>query len=600
MSTRLVARGIAASGGVAYGKAFLLRDEEISIFHVSLHESDVPLEVKRLQNAVASSKRQLNVIREKVTKTLGENHAYFLDAQICALDDPLLVERAASTVREHRVNAEWAIHHSAGQIARRFAEMKDAYLSERAKDIEDVTRRIVWNLMGAKPRDLSTLEEPHILVASRLAPSDAIQLHRDRVLGLVLDVGGITSHTAIIARSLAIPAVIGLHNLSAAVVDQTPVLLDGDEGQVILNPSEADVNAYRAKKAELADRSQAYRALRDVVSETRSGERVHLAANIEFPSDVEGALEHGAEGVGLYRTELLYLNKSPNLPTEEDHYQAYKAVLESMGEKPVVIRTLDLGGEKFFHSILQKDNFNPVLGLRAIRYCLQNEAVFLPQLRGLLRASAHGRCLIMVPMVVNLDEIRRTKALLESVRKDLRLEGKTVAERIPFGIMVEVPATALAADTFAREADFFSVGTNDLIQYTLAIERGNDTVSYLYEPLHPSVLRLLDSVARAAHTAGIDLHLCGEMTSDPALTELLVGLGYRNLSMNARRIHEVKAAVRRIRISDAQALAREVLSKSDASEIRALLAERASAADGAQPAPSGPGAARPGTAGVIP
>jgi phosphoenolpyruvate-protein phosphotransferase (PTS system enzyme I) len=581
MTLRLVARGIGASPGIAYGRALVLRSEEIPISYVSLRETDLPLEISRFQNAASASKRQLQVIQRKVAEALGEDHARFLDAQIMALDDPLLIKNTVQNIREHRVNAEWAAHHTVSQIARRFADMNDPYLSERVKDIEDVLRRVIQNLMGMPPKDLMTVEEPHILVASRLAPSEAIQLRPGLTLGLALDAGGMTAHTAIIARSMGIPAVIGLHSLSASAVDRTHVIVDGSDGAVILNPADADVEACRRKKVEIEKEARSYASLRDEPAATRDGHRVRLMANIEFPTDVETASGHGAEGVGLYRTEFLYLNKSPQLPTEEDHYQDYRKVLEGMAGHRVIIRTLDLGGEKFFHSVLQKDNFNPVLGLRAIRYCLKNEDVFRAQLRGLLRASAHGDLHVMVPMVTTLDEVREVKALLARTREELRAEGKPVAERIPFGIMVELPAVAVAADLFAAEADFFSVGTNDLIQYTLAIERGNDSVAYLYDPLHPAVLRLLDGIARAARKAGIGLHLCGEMASDPLFTELLLGLGYLSLSMNARRIPAVKVRVREMDLKDAKALAKACLKSGDAAGTRALLESRMADGDGA-------------------
>jgi phosphotransferase system enzyme I (PtsI) len=581
---RFVMRGIAASPGLAEGPALVLRHEDVPVFYVSLKPGEVENEVARFEGALEASRRQIEDIQGRVREKFGKEQAYFLDAQKLALQDPLLVQGAAKTIREHSVNAEWALQQAVDEIVKRFSALDDPYITERVKDVEDVMRRVLQNLSGNQPRDLSSIEEPAVLVARRLTPSEAIQLDPKAVLGVALDAGGLTSHTAIIARSKGIPAVIGLHSLSAAVVDRMPVLLDGGEGVVILHPSEADAGAFREKRRGYEQRRLELFSNCAEMAETRDGERVFVGANIEFPPDAATALEFGAEGVGLYRTEFLYLNKSPQLPTEEDHYQAYRAVLETMRGKPVVIRTFDLGGEKFFHRVLQQDNFNPVLGMRAIRYCLAHEEVFVPQLRGLLRASVHGDLRIMVPMVTALDEVRRTKEMLASLRDDLRVEGRPMAEKIPFGIMVEVPAVAVTCDLFAPHVDFFSIGTNDLIQYALAIERANDAMAYLYDPLHPAVLRMLDAVVKAGEAAGKEVHICGEMASDTLVTEVLLGLGLRSLSMGARKIPEIKRRVAAIRLSGARSFVRSLLKGHSRGEIRQMVEERQTKFNGARPA----------------
>jgi phosphotransferase system enzyme I (PtsI) len=571
-------RGLGVSPGIAIGRALVLEGSRVAIYRMSIEPADVEREVARFQRAVRGAWRQLRRLRDRIRSEAGEAYARVFEAQILILRDRVLLKETAALIRRERVNAEWAFHAVVERHTAVFAQLGDPDLKERGTDIEDVEARVQATLTGSRRRhDLSELTEDVVVVAAGLSPSDTASLHRERVIGLAIDGGGPTSHTAIIAGALGIPAVAGLRDASHRVRTGDLVALDGTRGLVVRNPTEEETADWRARRAALAQRELDLLLLRDQPAVTREGLRVRLLANIEFPEELRTASRCGAEGIGLYRSEFLYLQTAPELPTEEQHYAAYRALAEKVLPHEVVIRTLDLGGEKYFSTVLDRRESNPVLGLRAIRLCLQRPEVFQAQLRGILRAAAHGKVRMMFPMVSGLQELRRARAMVEEARRGLEREGTPHAPEVPIGIMIEVPAAALIADRLAAEVDFFSIGTNDLIQYALAIDRGNEAVSYLYEPLHPAILGLIRGVVEAAGRRGVRVAVCGEMAASPVAAAVLVGLGVTELSMSPGAIPAVKQVIRALRLPEARALVDEALRLDTAEAVAALAGERVAA-----------------------
>ncbi|KOP64310.1 phosphoenolpyruvate-protein phosphotransferase [Bacillus sp. FJAT-18019] len=569
-------KGIAASAGIAIARVFTLVHPDYSVTEKKV--TDTEAEVKKLDGALAQSQTELEAIKARTLQELGEKKAEIFESHLLILNDPELIEPVKAKIISDKVNAEYALNETATQFIQMFENMKSAYLQERAADMRDVTKRILKHLLGLNYVSPSEISEEVIVVAEDLTPSDTAQLNRNYVKGFTTNIGGRTSHSAIMARSLEIPAVVGTKNVLSTVQNGDLIIVDGLEGDVIINPTEAIIEQYRAKQDAYAKQVEEWKKLRSEPTVSKDGVHVELAANIGTPNDVAGILENGGEAVGLYRTEFLYMGRD-KLPSEEIQYVAYKSVLEKMEGKPVVVRTLDIGGDKELPYLDLPKEMNPFLGFRAVRLCLDRQDIFRTQLRALLRASAHGNLRIMFPMIATLSEFREAKGLLEEEKAKLINEGIPVSEEIQLGIMVEIPSTAVLADQFAKEVDFFSIGTNDLIQYTMAADRMNERVAYLYQPYNPAILRLVKMVIDAAHREGRWVGMCGEMAGDSTAIPILLGLGLDEFSMSATSILPARSQINKLSRSDMQALAAKALEMGSAEEVVALVESIETAAE---------------------
>ena len=567
-------QGLGVSAGITFGRAYLIGRDTLKAPRYHIEADDVDTEIARLYKAIAASDKQLAKIKEKLASE-NESDYHIITAHQMMLHDEHLVGAAVGYIREELINSEWAARRAVDDIAGVFDAIEDEYLRERRSDVEFVFERVLRNLLG---RDTGPPTPPPdaIVVAYDLSPADTAQLHKAAVSGLITDAGGKTSHTAIIARAHEIPAVVGLENITELVETDDLILIDGGAGIVIVNPAASTVSEFREEQRRQAAAGALLQSMRDLPARTRDEVDVALYANIDGPGELDAGLAYGAMGVGLFRTEYLFMGHS-ELPDEEKHYRTAVEVLDRLGGLPATIRTFDLGADKLapFLEAADLQEANPALGLRSIRLCLAElgRGLFKTQLRGLLRASAHGPLKIMFPMISGVSELRAAKAVVEEVKVDLTAEGLPYDPHVKLGIMIEMPSAALTADLLAQEADFFSIGTNDLIQYTLAVDRVNEYVSYLYEPLHPSLLRLIGDVARAARDAGIPVTVCGEMAGEPLIAPILVGLGIRELSMSAVSVPEVKAMIRNIGAADAEALVVRARKLATAAEVRALVSE---------------------------
>lgn len=566
-----VFRGIGVSPGIAVGKALVIEIRRPRVKRESVDPHRVPLEVSRLQQALEASRRQILEIQERIAKEIGSQYGRIFDAHLLILEDRWLLEEVSALMVKLQVNAEYAVQEALEPVRQALSRVEDGYLRERRTDLDDVGDRLLRNLLGQRGSfHVEAMRGEAIVFVHDLRPSDTAQLHRDAVLGLVTETGGRTSHSAIMARSLEIPAVVGVEEICGHVVNHETVILDGTEGVLILGPDRETLTRYHARKHQLEYAGLALHKLGGLPAETQDGYRVRVTANIESPEELAAVRAHGAEGVGLYRTEFLYLNR-PNLPAEEEHFAVYRAVAAEMHPRPTVIRTLDFGGDKLASAIQLAAEENPSLGLRAIRLCLHRPDLFRTQLRAILRASAFGTLRIMYPMISGVAELRAANAILEDVKAELRRQGVAFDPEIQVGAMIEIPSAAMIADLLAREVDFFSIGTNDLIQYALAIDRINEQVAYLYEPLHPAVLRMLRSVVSAAHNEGIWISMCGEMASDPLHGLLLLGLGLDELSMTPGAIPLVKRIIRSVTYGQAAEVAQQLFGCATAQEVERLL-----------------------------
>ncbi|MEZ4400422.1 MAG: phosphoenolpyruvate--protein phosphotransferase [Kofleriaceae bacterium] len=565
--------GVAVSAGIAIGRAFLVGRDLIKEPRYHVEADDVDAEEARLRKAIAASDKQLAKIKSKLAEEEASSDFHIITAHQLMLHDEHLVDATISYIRDELINAEWALHKAVADIRGVFDAIEDDYFRERRSDVDFVGERVLRNLLG---RDTGPIKPPPdaIVVAYDLSPADTSQLHKHAVAGLITDAGGKTSHTAIIARAHELPAVVGLEDITEMVLDDDLLIVDGGAGVVIVNPLPATVGHYRDLQRKQVAQEERLLGNRDLPATTADGLAVQLYANIDGPDEIDGALEHGAVGIGLYRTEYLFM-MGDHVPDEETHYRTAVEVVNRMAGRPVTMRTFDLGADKLagFLEEAALDEVNPALGLRSLRLCLADlgRPLFRAQLRGLLRASAHGPLRIMFPMVSGIGELRAAKAVLAEVKDELRAAGVVFDDGVKVGIMIETPAAAMIADLLARESDFFSIGTNDLIQYTMAVDRVNELVSYLYEPLHPALLRLLRDTAAAAKAAGIPVSLCGEMAADAMVAPVLIGLGITELSMSAVSIPEVKGVVRSIHNADLPGLVTEVLGLATAGEVRAAV-----------------------------
>ncbi|GIP57434.1 phosphoenolpyruvate--protein phosphotransferase [Paenibacillus woosongensis] len=560
--------GIAASAGVAIAPVFKLEHPDYTVKRREIE--DPAAENARLDEALSKSQQELEAIKARTHQELGEKKAEIFESHLLILNDPELLTPVRDKINTEKVSAEFALNETAQQFISMFENMKSDYLKERAADMRDVTKRVLTHLLGLNYVNPAEISEEVIVVAEDLTPSDTAQLNRKYVKGFTTNIGGRTSHSAIMARSLEIPAVVGTKDVLSQVNNGDLLIVDGLDGTVIVNPSPEVVEQYTAKRDQHLQQIEEWKKLREVPTVSRDGVHVELAANIGTPNDVAGVLENGGEGVGLYRTEFLYMGRT-ELPSEEVQFNAYKTVLEKMEGKPVVVRTLDIGGDKELPYLDLPKEMNPFLGFRAVRLCLERTDIFRTQLRALLRASIYGNLRIMFPMIATLDEFRQAKALLMEEKDKLAAEGVTVSEDIQIGIMVEIPATAVLADQFAKEVDFFSIGTNDLIQYTMAADRMNERVSYLYQPYNPAILRLVKMVIDAAHKEGRWAGMCGEMAGDSTAIPLLLGLGLDEFSMSATSILPARSQIAKLSKAEMQELAAKALQLSTAEEVVELV-----------------------------
>ncbi|MDG5319382.1 phosphoenolpyruvate--protein phosphotransferase [Staphylococcus aureus] len=534
-------KGIAASDGVAIAKAYLLVEPDLT-FDKNEKVTDVEGEVTKFNSAIEASKVELTKIRNNAEVQLGADKAAIFDAHLLVLDDPELIQPIQDKIKNENANAATALTDVTTQFVTIFESMDNEYMKERAADIRDVSKRVLSHILGVELPNPSMIDESVVIVGNDLTPSDTAQLNKEFVQGFATNIGGRTSHSAIMSRSLEIPAIVGTKSITQEVKQGDMIIVDGLNGDVIVNPTEDELIAYQDKRERYFADKKELQKLRDADTVTVDGVHAELAANIGTPNDLPGVIENGAQGIGLYRTEFLYMGRD-QMPTEEEQFEAYKEVLEAMNGKRVVVRTLDIGGDKELSYLNLPEEMNPFLGYRAIRLCLAQQDIFRPQLRALLRASVYGKLNIMFPMVATINEFREAKAILLEEKENLKNEGHDISDDIELGIMVEIPATAALADVFAKEVDFFSIGTNDLIQYTLAADRMSERVSYLYQPYNPSILRLVKQVIEASHKEGKWTGMCGEMAGDETAIPLLLGLGLDEFSMSATSILKARRQI---------------------------------------------------------
>lgn len=561
-----ILNGIPASRGVAIGRAYIYDPQAFQIHERTVPEEEVDKEVERFQRAIATALEDVIALQRRIAIEMGEDTGHIFRAHQAVLEDPEVIDVTVVRIRRERRNAESIFNDVMQGWISNMSAIQNPFFRERTADFEDVRARVLAKLMDEPRLDLEHLEEPVIIVAHNLSPSDTAELNRHQVCGFVTDVGGQTSHTAIVARGLAVPAVVGVTNATREITDGTLLIIDGNTGLVYLDPDPDTVRLFEETRSQLIERERELEQLHDLPAVTKDGRRVEISANIEIPNEVEAVLQYGADGIGLYRTEFLYLLQH-GLPTEEDQYQAYLSIAQKMHPRSVIIRTLDLGTDKMPGQVDMPREANPALGFRGIRVCLNRRNIFKVQLRAILRASTGGNLQIMFPMISGLKMLRQAKGVLEEVRRELEHEDVPFDRNIPVGIMIEVPSAALTAQDLAREVDFFSIGTNDLIQYTLAVDRGNATVAGLYDPYDPAVLRLIASVVDAAHEQKIWVGVCGAMAGDPVSACILLGLGLDELSMSPIDIPEIKKMIRSTSYTDLQKMARRIITLSTSEEI---------------------------------
>ncbi|MBF1240494.1 MAG: phosphoenolpyruvate-protein phosphotransferase PtsI [Haemophilus sp.] len=562
--------GIPASPGIVFGKALVLKEEKIVLDTQKISEDQVEAEVARFYAGREAAVEQLNSIHQRALKSLGEEKAAIFEGHLMILEDEELEEEIIDYLRSNKVNASVAASKIIDQQVEMLSEIDDEYLKERAGDIRDIGNRLIKNILGMHIVDLGDITEESILVAYDLTPSETAQLNLEKVLGFITDIGGRTSHTSIMARSLELPAIVGTNNVTAQVNTGDYLILDAVNNRVYVNPTQAEIDELKTLEAKLAEEKAELAKLKDLPAVTLDGHKVDVVANIGTIRDCEGAHRNGAEGVGLYRTEFLFMDRD-QLPSEEEQFIAYKEVVEAMEGRLVVLRTMDIGGDKELPYLNLPKEMNPFLGWRAVRIALDRREILHAQLRAVLRASAFGKLAVMFPMIISVEEIRELKSVLETLKAELRAEGKAFDENIQVGVMVETPSAAVNAKFLAKEVDFFSIGTNDLTQYTLAVDRGNELISHLYNPMSPSVLGLIKQVIDASHAEGKWTGMCGELAGDERATLLLLGMGLDEFSMSAISVPRIKKLIRHVNYQEVKALADEALQKPTAAEIEQLI-----------------------------
>lgn len=563
-------KGIAASPGIAIGKVFLFEEDEFIIKKKDLSEEGIKKDIVRFRAAIIKVKEEMHGISKSVSEKLGKKHSRLFDAYAMMMEDPLLKDDIIRMVTKERVNVEYAVQFVINKISQSFLTINDEYLRERGRDIIDVGKKILRSLVGMERDSLKNITSEVIVVAHNLSPSDTISMRKNRVTGFAVDVGGKTSHTAILANSLGIPAVVGLKNITQHVKPDDMLIIDGIQGLVIINPDEITIKNYEREKKKFLDAGSELSKIRDLAAVTVDGHAIELSANIEIPDELTMVYNSGSAGIGLYRTEFLYLNRS-DYPSEEEQYLQYAEVAKNVMPYSVIIRTLDIGADKLNPSIEHQMERNPFMGLRAVRYCLKHQDIFKTQLRAVLRASMDGKLKILFPMISGVDELRQVKQIFATTQNEMRNEGIPFNENIKIGIMIEVPSAAIIGDLLAKEVDFFSIGTNDLIQYLIAVDRVNENVADLYNPVHISVLRMIKKIIEDGHKEGKWVGMCGEMASDPSFTKILIGLGIDELSMSVVSIPKVKSIIRSISYSAAKELADEIMLTDEQEEIKNII-----------------------------
>jgi len=566
-------KGIPAAPGIAMGKVHIFGTEDMVPVVRSISEKDIPAEIEKFREALKQTRKEILSIEKKISREMGVGHGKIFSAHLLVLEDTVLVQEVIARLKKKKKNIESVFAEVLNKYISVLSEAKDEYLRDRVSDIADVGKRILRNLIGVEARSLEKLDEKSIIVAYDLSPSDTAMMHKGRVMGFATDIGGRTSHTAIMAKSLEIPAVVGLETVTDIVNNGDQIIVDGIHGIIIINPAVKTVEKYRREKKKYEHLEEELNELKTMSSETPDGKKVVIAGNIELPEDVASVISHGAEGIGLYRTEYFYMNRQ-DLPGEEEQFKAYKSVATRIKPNCVVVRTLDLGGDKFLSQLDVPREMNPFLGWRAIRFCLARPDIFKSHLRAILRASVYGNLKMMYPMISGIKELREANAVLEEVKAELRKEGLAFNENIPVGVMIEVPSAAVTSDILAKEVDFFSIGTNDLIQYSLAVDRVNEKIAYLYEPTHPAVLNLIKMIIDNGHKENIPVALCGEMAGDVTLTMILLGLGLDEFSTSPIAVPEIKKVIRSVNFSDARAIAEKALTFQTGKEVQDFAKEK--------------------------
>lgn len=559
-------KGIAAASGISIGVAYKVGKEDFVVLRQDISEAQIPLEIQLFEEALIKTRREIIELQKRIDSEMGKAEAQIFDAHLLVLEDRMLIEEVISRLKKDRFNVAFIFQEVLKKYVSVFAKIEDEYLKERIADINDVGKRVLRNLLGKEKKSLSEFKTKAVIVAHDLSPSDTAAMHKRSVAAFVTDIGGKTSHTAIMAKSLEIPAVVGVENATNIINTGDMLIVDGTLGVIIVNPDQETLESYRTEELKLKGVTEKFLSAKGLPAITIDGFKVEINANIEFPDEVPAVKLHGGEGIGLYRTEFFYMNRKDS-PTEDDHYRAYKYVAEEMNPYPVIIRTLDLGGDKFLSQFQIPHEMQPFLGWRAIRFCLARPDIFKLQLRAILRASVHGNLKLMYPMISGIEELRQANKILDEVKEELKAKGISFDEDIQVGAMIEVPSAAMTADILAEEADFFSIGSNDLIQYSLAVDRANEKVAYLYEPSHPAILRLIKNIIDSAHKANINVGMCGEMAGEPSFALILLGLGLDEFSMPPQVIPELKYLIRSITLVQAKEVAEGALRLSTSKEV---------------------------------